>query len=357
MKIICLIDCLGAGGAQRQLVGLGSFLKEKNHDVEFLIYNNAVFYKDLLTNSGIKVTCIDNYKTHIGRFVKLSSYIIKQKPDWVVSFMEQPGAIAIFAKLRKFGNLNVLVSKRNTNLVCTLNERFYFNLFRIADIVTTNAYGEIHFFEQYFPKLAKKTEVIVNFVDLDYFNCNRSDINAKRKIIVAASISPSKNTERFIRAIKKVSETTRNFMVEWYGIFSMEDEYYKKCQALIEELEIQDVINLKPKTQNIRSKYIENDVFCLPSYFEGTPNALCEAMSCSMPIICSNVCENPLYVKEGVNGFLFEPENEDSIAKAVLDIISKDNDTLLQYGKNSRQFAEANFSKELFVEKYINLLK
>ena len=55
-KILCLIDSLGAGGAQRQMVGLATFLKEKGYDVVVAIYhkdNGELFYADNLLSAGV----------------------------------------------------------------------------------------------------------------------------------------------------------------------------------------------------------------------------------------------------------------------------------------------------------------
>ena len=44
MKILCVINSLRPGGAQRQLVNLGIGFKEKGHEVSFLAYHNVNFY-------------------------------------------------------------------------------------------------------------------------------------------------------------------------------------------------------------------------------------------------------------------------------------------------------------------------
>lgn len=55
--------------------------------------------------------------------------------------------------------------------------------------------------------------------------------------------------------------------------------------------------------QSIEVEYRKADVFCLPSLYEGYPNVVAEAMSCGLPILCSNVCENPYIVEEGAMAF------------------------------------------------------
>ena len=44
MKVLCLIDGLGSGGAQRQLVGLASLLKKEGYDVLVVYYHGDHFF-------------------------------------------------------------------------------------------------------------------------------------------------------------------------------------------------------------------------------------------------------------------------------------------------------------------------
>ena len=45
MKILLFIDSLGSGGAQRQIVGLATMLKEKGYGVKMVTYYDIPFYK------------------------------------------------------------------------------------------------------------------------------------------------------------------------------------------------------------------------------------------------------------------------------------------------------------------------
>ena len=46
-KILFLIDSLGSGGAQRQIIHWANFLLEQNNEVELAIYHDDIFYKNL----------------------------------------------------------------------------------------------------------------------------------------------------------------------------------------------------------------------------------------------------------------------------------------------------------------------
>ncbi len=62
----------------------------------------------------------------------------------------------------------------------------------------------------------------------------------------------------------------------------------------------------------------QTDVCVLPSYWEGLPVALIEAMSAGKPIVASNVGGNPELVADGENGLLVPPSNPRALAEALI---------------------------------------
>ncbi|HLA95686.1 MAG TPA: glycosyltransferase family 4 protein [Pyrinomonadaceae bacterium] len=64
--------------------------------------------------------------------------------------------------------------------------------------------------------------------------------------------------------------------------------------------------------------FLVADVFALPSYIEGLPIALLEAMSLQIPSISTNVYAIPEAIRHEETGLLIEPGNADQLAEAVL---------------------------------------
>ncbi len=58
MKLTCLIDSLGSGGAQRQMAMLAVCLKERGLDVSILTYHPADFFLPLIREAGIAYQCV-----------------------------------------------------------------------------------------------------------------------------------------------------------------------------------------------------------------------------------------------------------------------------------------------------------
>ena len=113
---------------------------------------------------------------------------------------------------------------------------------------------------------------------------------------------------------------------------------------------------MKSKSKNIKEKYQEADIFCLPSFYEGTPNVICEAISVGLPVVCSNVCDNSIYVHDGKNGLLFDPQNPSDIAEKIKALINMGDNEYLGMRRECRAIAEELLSPSVFLKKYQELI-
>lgn len=358
-RVLCLIDTLSAGGAQRQLVGLASFLKERGYDVTVAAYYDDLFYERELKTCEVPYVYIKQARKTTFRIWYIARFIRKFKPDVVIAYLETPSICACIAKIFIRG-FKLIVSERNTTQHTGFNEKIRFNLFRVANYVVPNSYSQEAYMISTFPNLTKKIVTIPNFVDLDYFMPLYKSRKVIPEIMVAASIWPSKNTLGFIDAVALLKEKKYQFHISWYGIIGNNAahlEYVKQCNDKIEQQSIGDFITLKEKTTQIKSCYQESDFFCLPSLFEGTPNVICEAMACGLPIVCSDICDNSHYVEDGKNGFLFDPKDTSNIVAAFERMFALSNEEYISYCRNSREKAALKLAKESFINKYISLLE
>ena len=104
------------------------------------------------------------------------------------------------------------------------------------------------------------------------------------------------------------------------------------------------------------SVYRKSTVFCLPSFYEGTPNSLAEALACGLPCACSNVSDNALYVHHNINGALFKPDSPESIARALEKLLSLSEKELQEMGKNSREIAISLLGRNGYIHSYRQIL-
>jgi glycosyltransferase involved in cell wall biosynthesis len=159
-----------------------------------------------------------------------------------------------------------------------------------------------------------------------------------------------------IEAVKILVSLRYRFTIEWYGLVDGQDEYVNQCINLISKYKINDYIKLLPKVKNIEDIYKQCDFFCLPSFYEGTPNVICEAIATGRPVICSDVCDNNRYVKEGINGFLFNPNDRNEIVQSISKALNVAPDEYVQMCESSRGIAEDLLDEAKFFDKYNNIL-
>lgn len=86
--------------------------------------------------------------------------------------------------------------------------------------------------------------------------------------------------------------------------------------------------------------FCKADLYILPSYAEGLPMSILEAMAHGKPIIATNVGGIPSIVKKGKNGWLFEPGSFNELT-TIFDELFVQPELLLEYGKQSYVLAEA----------------
>ena len=89
-----------------------------------------------------------------------------------------------------------------------------------------------------------------------------------------------------------------------------------------------------------------SDVFVLPSYYEGSPVAVLEAMSYGTPIISTTVGGIPEIVQTGFNGWLHRPGDQGALLKAILYYIN-DPESIKRHGARSMQMIEDYYPRSV----------
>ena len=83
-----------------------------------------------------------------------------------------------------------------------------------------------------------------------------------------------------------------------------------------------NLIIWKPRVDNVLPYLQKSRIAILPSYREGLPRSLLEAASCELPIISTNVPGCREICLDKFNGFLVEPKDSKSLAKAIEKLVS-----------------------------------
>ncbi len=360
MKILCLIDNLGSGGAQRQMTNLARLLQKKGNDINFVVYGKDDFFADALKASAIPVTIINN-KSKLERVLRIRNYIRKSGADVVISFLETPNFLACLSAVGKH-SFKLIISERSSSLNSFISNKseFYKWFARYSDKIVCNSINAKKLWLKYYPEYKDKLITIYNTVLLSETENPPAHINApKRKILVAASYQRLKNMNGLIEAVKALPEDFKERLeIEWYGQTQVvpygTKEYDAACKK-IKDLCLENTIHLYPQTKDILTKMLDFDCVALFSFYEGLPNAICEGMALAKPIIMSRISDYAVFVDEK-NGFLCSAEDTESIKEALIQFLCATKEELLKMGIESRKKASLLFDNEIIIEKWLELI-
>jgi glycosyltransferase involved in cell wall biosynthesis len=178
---------------------------------------------------------------------------------------------------------------------------------------------------------------------------------SKRKNIVGyiGRLSEEKGVLNFAKAIPRISEENGEIKLLVGGDGQLRD----KIERYLEEENLNSKVKFTGWIPHDRlPKYLnELKLIVLPSYAEGLPDILLEAMACGCVVLSTSVGGIPDVIKDGETGFIMENNSPGCIAKNVIRALEHPN--LEQIVNNARKFIEDEFTYKPMVRKWGNLLK
>lgn len=122
----------------------------------------------------------------------------------------------------------------------------------------------------------------------------------------------------------------------------------KKLIDFIDKHELNDIVDFQGWVTGVKKNKLleESDVYILPSYNEGLPLSILEAMSHSKAIISTNVGGIPEVVKEGLNGFVVDPGDKELMISNIQKLIN-DPTLVKEMGRASKRLVEPYYSRNV----------
>ncbi len=368
MRIACLIDSLGSGGAERQLSELAVGLLDKGHRVALCHYHAQhganSFYETWLRERGVEIERFCS-AGRLDRVWKVRGWLRHFKPDILQAYLPGPNAIAVLAGLGR-RCWKVVVSERialDYQGARRLRLKAIAQLYRGADWVVTNSHANLQVLVDYVPGTQQKSSVIWNCVDLDRFH-PRDDTTVCRpfRFLCVASMSSRKNSRRLAEALALLKErSTKPFVLRWVGQYNErlpdQRENMAETARILRRSGLERQFVFAGETETIELEYQNADALVLVSTREGLSNAVCEGLASGLPVVAGKVADLPRIIRDGENGFLCDPLNVQDIARALEQCLNLEPADLSRFGSASRRRAESLFDKRRFIDDYENLYR
>lgn len=191
-----------------------------------------------------------------------------------------------------------------------------------------------------------KIEIVPNSIRFENFDILYSDELFKNKygidkfLLYVGRVDWNKGLEYVIQAMPKLGKLGLKLV-----IIGEDVGYRAGLEKLSKELGVEREVIFTGKVlkEMLLSAYAACTLFILPSFYEGLPTVVLEAMAYRKPVIAARTGGTKYVVKHGCNGFLIGYGSPDNIYNVVREALASD---LAVIGENARRDVKANYSWE-----------
>jgi glycosyltransferase involved in cell wall biosynthesis len=141
----------------------------------------------------------------------------------------------------------------------------------------------------------------------------------RRRILCVGRLCPSKGQAILIQAAGLLKDRGADFQLLLLG----GGEDLEAIQGLVATRGLADRVTVAGPVGHarVRQELEAADLFVLPSFAEGIPIALMEAMAAGVPVLSTMIAGIPELIQPGVNGFLVPASDAEGLAEAIAGIL------------------------------------
>ena len=346
------------GGIAKILINLVNYFLKKN--IKVLLFSQNVSKKYFLKSKNFRIVGLKK-KEYFNFFSKrlsislslgikmLSS--IRHNKNKITILSMQEHLFSIFVSV--LSNTKIIVRNSEDILGATKysNEKLYSSIIFILKIIFYQFADKIITLSKMSEKSLKYIIFNQNKVKLIYNPYIKTIFPFKKKIrsnmfsiLSAGRLTHQKNFELLLRAVKKLQDENYKVKLNIIGSGPLENRLKLQSKKL-------KYIKFFKWKKNLNKFFIKSNLFVLPSFYEGSPNILLDAVNSNIPVISSN-CSGASDILKN-NNLLFKVNNEEDLIDKIKYVIENYNIAI-----NRSKNAKKNLSKFLVSNSkfYLNLI-
>ncbi len=192
-------------------------------------------------------------------------------------------------------------------------------------------------------------------IDTDHFNIRPYAENNPMTFLLIARMLWDKGVGEFVEAARQMKSEFRDVRFQLLGFLDVSNRTAISRQQMKIWTE-QDIIEYLGETDDVRPYIADADCVILPSYREGLPRTLLEAVAMGRPIIATDVTGCREVVEHGVNGYLCKVRDANDLSDKMKDMIKLTPYERKEMGLRGRKKVENEFDEQIILTGIIEII-
>lgn len=320
-----------AGGVERTAITLMNELSQRGHSISLLTWDqeNASAHYTMDPEIEWHKLSMGSARQRAGfwlrlqRQLRIRSIVKAASPQVIIGF--QHGAF-LAVRMASFSmGIPVVAAERNAP------QRFDFiragrrrSLIFLSLLLAAKITVQFEEYRSHYPTYLRKRIVYIPnpIARATAFADPVGSSSGIKNLLFVGHLSYQKNPQVLIKAFSQVSDRFPDWQLHLIG----KGDHEQEVKRLIAGTDAPGRIRVLGVYTDMESIYRDAQLFCLPSLWEGFPNALGEALAHGLPAVGFADCAGVnLLIKPGVNGLLAAGNNDaHSLAAALAELMSSD---------------------------------
>jgi len=359
VSILYVDPLIAVGGQEIYLINLIKNLNNKNYTIHLSCSTKSPFIEELKKLEGLKLQLLSySSKFSLLSILKLRYYIRENGIQLVHLNGNRAGLL---------GRISCILL--DTKIIFTphsllINYKYYINkiFFKIYLLIDrilnhfTNVLITVS--DEQKKQLIKHKHITSNKVIRVY---NGIDINRFKKVNIpnnqvsttfgyVGRLIKEKGVKDLLICFEQLLNDDNNCKLLYIG----DGPYLKKLNQNIFKMGIEDKVQCVGNKTQIDEILRTFDIFVLPSYAEGLPLSILEAMASELPVIASTVNGIPEIIKHNYNGLMHEPGDLKMLYNNMKYLL-KNNQLRKKIGHNARNTVVKTFSLDAMIRNTENI--
>jgi glycosyltransferase involved in cell wall biosynthesis len=324
LKIAIVIGSLGRGGSERQIVNFVRAAHPDHAEVVVVCLQEEGDLASEVRAIGARVTALGFNGVHASSgpaLLRLLLVLRAEKPDVVYAFLFWGYALALPAAAIAAPRAVLVAARRSFPEFDRPAHPLLLPLRtladRLADAIVANSHEVRRAWARAAPVLAPKIRVIPNGLSVAASSELGRPRRSERPVVVCvANLIAYKGHPTLLEAAGELTLRTR----DWSLLLIGEGPERGWIEQEIERRRLTDVVTLLGRRDDVGSLLERADLAVLPSYTEGLPNAVLEAMAHGVPVVATDVGGTGSLLASGA-GILVPPRDATALTTALLTML------------------------------------